>query len=348
MPRRSVELNPPRCRLLCGLVWLVPALACCSVAGLLPEKCYGTSMTNGVVFILHSVPNAAFAADLADALAPLVALPMAFTPDSTARRQAAFGSGAVCVVLLDQVMAGQNEAIVRSAPSTTSVICRERGVALPLAFAAYSSVQVLATIEPTASALRDAITNKQIEAAERNVSRRPTHAPAMRSTPARDTGKNSMLTRSAWGFAATVLVAGIAAPVIDGRAGASSVPAEADLTDGASQASDVMTVAEPVRIAAVAPRHFEPVPLTGLLEHVDASAPGATDLAPASSAVQSVAPELLTVSLIPPVEAQIEIKPDTMIAIVVDAGAPKGGAAPQGSDNAEKERVAREAFKPRA
>lgn len=306
-------------------------------------------MTNGIVFILHSAPDAAFAADLADAIVPHVALAMPFTPD-TGARQAAYGSGATCVVLLDATMAAQPEAILASAPSATSLICRGQGVALPAALSGYRVIEVQGALDATATALRDAITNKQLEAAERNAGRRNSApAPAMRRTPSREIGKTSMLTRSAWGLAATIVVAGIAAPAIGGRAGATSVPPDADPSNGATGATDVVTVAQPVQVAAIAPRQLEPPPLAELLEHIDASAPAAIEAAvPAFSAEEAAPPEeAVMASQAAPVDVQIEIKPDTLIAVVADAGQPKGGAT-HASTSTDKPHAAIEASKPSA
>lgn len=301
-------------------------------------------MTHGIVFILHSAPNAVLAGELADALVPHVAIAIPFTSDTNGR-QAAYGSGATCIILLDEALAAHSEAVFRSAPPATSVVCLARGVALRPSLSGYSVVEAQADLKATAEKLRDAVSRKQSEVAQRDTGRRQAAvAPAMRRTPADADAKSSMLTRSAWGLAATVVVAGIAAPAIGGRAGASSV-ADADPISGASEASDVMTVAQPIQIAAAAPQHFEPPPLAELLDHIDqtpraAPGPSVTALA----AEEPAAPEPLLTSLIAPGEPDVSGAPISVVAPVAHAGQPKGGAAP--AEAPEKPQATPEPDKP--
>ena len=267
-------------------------------------------MTHGIVFILHGAPSAAFAGELADALVPHVAIAMPFTSDTNGR-QAAFGPGATCVILLDETLAAHSEALPRSAPPTTSVICLAPGVSLRPSLSGYSVVEAQADLKATAAKLRDAVSRKQGEVAQRHTGRRQAAvAPAMRRTPAGDVGRSSLLTRSAWGLAATAV-------------------ADADPTNGASEASDVMTGAQPIQIAAAAPQHFDPPPLAELLDHIDqnpraAPEPSVTALA----AEEPAAPEPLLTSLTVPVEPDVSHAPYSVIVPVAHAEQPKGDAAP--------------------
>jgi hypothetical protein len=58
-------------------------------------------MTSGIVFILHGPSDAPYAAELAEALSPHLAFPVALSADAQ-KRATQYGAGAVCVVLWTQ------------------------------------------------------------------------------------------------------------------------------------------------------------------------------------------------------------------------------------------------------
>ncbi|MFN3465483.1 MAG: hypothetical protein ACK4X1_15570 [Terricaulis sp.] len=284
-------------------------------------------MNGSILFILHGPKEAGFAAKLAPTFEPIAALPLVFEAN-LGGRSVSYGPAATCLVLLDQALAAYADVIARTASPATTVICRNADVALPEVLATYCVVD-RKVFEITAPALHEVVARKIKEAAAgRDAAQRiSSHAPAMQREIVNGPGKSSLLTRSAWGLAATAVVAGIAAPAIGGRAGAASV-ADADPIGGVSEASDVVTVTRPIQIAAVAPQYYEPPPLADLLDHIDRNQPAAPEpAATALAAEEPAALEPLLTSLNVPVEPDVS-GTVSVIAPVARAGQPKGGAAP--------------------
>jgi len=164
--------------------------------------------------------------------------------------------------------------------------------------------------------------------------------------------KSSLLERSAWGLAVTVVVAGIAAPAIDGRAAATSAvdPEPATVSQvaalsaaqsaaggaevsasseaGRSQrdaagASNIEAVRRSIPVPAVADGHLEPPPLAELLDHIDADPSPAQEVATAFTGATLLAP--VTASLDAPAEVDVTTFPDS---VAIPSAGPKGGAEP--------------------
>lgn len=290
-------------------------------------------MTDGLIFILHAPGDAAYAADLAAALTPLAAFP--FSISASESRQTEFGAGATSVLLLGSGGDAGYAAIAGALRDQNTVVCAPAGCAVPQSLRCYTSISLPADISAAAATLRDAIAAKQSDAPTRNV------APLLttQAAPARDGGKGSMLARSAWGLAATFVVAGVAAPVVGARAGASSV-ANANPLPQATETSGVMLVAQPVELAAAPPQHFEPPPLVELLDHLDRNTPAVESIS-ASHVEVALAPT--TASFSAPSQVSVEIEPDTQIGVVTFAE-PEGATASQ-DRTADKPRVATAALK---
>lgn len=302
-------------------------------------------MTNGIVFVLHTPAQAAAAAELADTLTSHVAMPMPLSLDAGVRGPA-FGSGATCVLLWDPSLAAQAEAVARIAPAATTVICRSAGAVLPGVFANYTSVVAAASTIETAVALSEAVTRKHILSFEGANGRRATHSPAMRKTPARDVAKTSMLARSAWGLAATVVVASIAAPAIGDRAGAASVRPDQDpaIAPNASTAATTIAYAVEPQVEQELAQPPAP-PLAELLEHIDNSAAEINEPAATVSYASLPAPIVQpTIVLTAPIETAVHAKPD--VAAIAFVELPKDAALPV--DSARKPEVAAGASKPSA
>lgn len=283
-------------------------------------------MDGGIFFILHGPKEAGFAAKLAPTFEPIVALPLAFKAD-VGGRSVSYGPAATCLVLLDQALAAHADVIARTAPPATTVICRNADVALPEVLSTYCVVD-RKVFEVTAPALHEAVARKiKAAAAGRDATQRISHAPAMQRAIVHGPGKSSLLTRSAWGLAATAVVAGIAAPAIGGRAGAAGV-ADPDPIGGVSEASDVIRVTQRIQITAVAPQYYEPPPLAELLDHIDQNPRAAPDPSfTALAAEEPAAPEPLLTSLTAPVEPDVSDAPISVVAPVAHAGRPKGDSA---------------------
>lgn len=283
-------------------------------------------MTNGLVFVLHGPAEARFAADLAAALSPMIAMPMQILAD----RQTAYGSGAICIVALDHDLAARPQSVANSAPLASTIICRGSGVVLPAQLASYSSVDAQPTLEATVAVLSDAIARKQALAAEGATrSRRTTPSLAKRGSEVRETGKHSMVVRSAWGLAATMAVASIAAPAIGGRAGAMSVSTEPDPTNLANAASTGQAAATLTSTQAAEEPELEPVEtpqLIQLLDHYDRveRTEPETVVAYAPEAVASNEAPYSSFETASPVSLSVE----PSVTIAVSAGAPKQASAP--------------------
>jgi hypothetical protein len=291
------------------------------------------AMTDGLVFILHAPGDAAYAADLAAALTPLAAFP--FSISASESRQIEFGAGATSVLLLESGGDAGYAAIAGALRDQNTVVCAPPGCAVPQSLRCYSSISLPADISVAAVLLRDAIAAKQSDAPTRSV------APLLttQASPARDGGKGSMLARSAWGLAATFVVAGVVAPVIGARAGVSSATPLGVTTEAA--ASDVTLVAQPVEMDAAPPQHFDPPPLVELLDHLDRNAPAAVESISASHVEVALAPA--TASFSAPAQVNVEIAPATQIGAVAFVE-PEGEAASQ-DRTADQPRVATAASK---
>lgn len=280
-------------------------------------------MTNGLVFVLHGSAEAGFAADLAAALSPLVAMPMLIAAD----RQTSYGSAATCVVALDHDLAARPLNVALSAPINNTIICRGAGVVLPAPLAGYASIDTQPTLAATVAVLADAIARKQSQAAE-NASRSGRTSPllAKRGAEVRETGKHAMVVRSAWGLAATIAVASIAAPAIGGRAGAVSVSADQDPINRANessvlQAAAVSQVAEQQERAPV-----EAPELIELLDHFDSAERVET------ASVVSYRPETSVAAVEPATSfdtVAVSLTADSNATLTVaSAGVPKQASAP--------------------
>lgn len=291
-------------------------------------------MTDGLVFILHAPDDAAYAADLAAALTPLAAFP--FSISASESRQTEFGAGATSVLLLGSGGDAGYAASAGALRDQNTVVCAPPGCAVPQSLRGYTSISLPADISAAAGMLRDAIAAKQSDAPTRSV------APLLTTpaSPARDGGKGSMLARSAWGLAATFVVAGVAAPVVGARAGASSV-ANANPLPQATETSDVMLVAQPVELAAAPSQRIEQPPLIELLDHLDRNAPEAVESISASHVEVALAPA--TASFSASSQMSVEIEPETQIGVVTFAE-PEGATASQ-DRTADKPRVATAASK---
>lgn len=281
-------------------------------------------MTNGLVFILHGPAEAGFAADLAAALSPLVAMPMLITAD----RQTSYGSAATCVVALDHDLAARPLSVALSAPINNTIICRGAGVALPAQLAGYASVDAQPTLAASVAVLADAIARKQSQAAENaSRSRRTSPSLAKRGAEVRETNKHSLAVRTAWGLAATVAVASIAAPAIGGRAGASSVSVE---PEALAPQANVVQVAATVAPQAAEEPELAPVETPQLIQLLDRY--DRNERAEAAPTI-AYAPEAPAVVVEPSTSfgavAVVSLSADSNAALVVaSAGSPKQASAP--------------------
>lgn len=282
-------------------------------------------MNNGLVFILHGPSRAGFAADLASALSPLAAMPMLIS----ANLNTSYGSGATCVVVLDRDLVEHPLSVVSSVPIAGAILYREAGIAVPTQLALYSSVDAQATFEATISVVADAIVRRQSQAIDRAA--RTRHAApslAKRGSDVRETGKHSMVVRSAWGLAATIAVASIAAPAISGRAGATGVSPVPDQMGRVSetnlQAATILTetqIAEQQEPAPVQSPH-----LIELLDHYDRGT------FVESTTVVAYAPEVVAAIELPAASpaalTPVVLSADANVTHAVAAGAPKQASAP--------------------
>ncbi len=199
------------------------------------KRHYGAGMTSGITFILHAPADAAYAAELAEALSPISAFAVAL-PNAGAR-PTLYGMGAVCVVVWSKAAAAQGVALTGL---TNTVICSVGDAPPPRIVGSESIAHLRAQGAASADAprLRSVIEDIQMRLAERST--RGSATPALAAAAHRgaiglsDNGKNRMAVRSAWGLAATLAVVSVAAPVVGARAGAANIAAN-DQDDAVSQ-----------------------------------------------------------------------------------------------------------------
>ncbi len=183
-------------------------------------------MTSGIAIILHGPADTAYATELAEALSPILAFPVAL--QSGAERPVQYGSGAVCIALWTQDAAARGLASevarVMHGAVSSALVCRIGSAPLPDEFSGNACIQVQqqAGARELGVSLGEAIART----AERNTRPRRSATPSLganRTTSPGREGSGRIAVRSAWGLAATMAVVGVAAPVVGGRAGAANV-----------------------------------------------------------------------------------------------------------------------------
>jgi hypothetical protein len=196
-------------------------------------------MISGIAFILHSPADEAYAAELAGALSPLMAFPVALKADGDAR-PTQYGVGASCIVLWSRDMSAYAQRVLAAMPQSfaNALICRADDAHLPDALSASSvlKAQIAGNAAIDAPRVSEALARMRARFDEPVVGSRTT-APALAragSTVA-PAPKTRFAVRSAWGMVATMAVVGVAAPMIANRAGAASnVPADTATTSAAA------------------------------------------------------------------------------------------------------------------
>ncbi len=187
------------------------------------------AMTGGIVFILHGAEEVHYAGNVARALSPqFTAIPV-----QVGDRALQIGTGATCVVVCSNFLSHPSvvEAVLSSLPCAdeNSLLCLFEGASVPDALQHLSQVRVrgIGAAVPDAKTLGEALRARQANSeAGRGAARpRSLRSPALDAKPSSpvDQGKSQFVVRSAWGFAATMAVVGVVAPLIGARAGAVSI-----------------------------------------------------------------------------------------------------------------------------
>lgn len=293
-------------------------------------------MTSSIVIVLHGPADAAYAAELAGALSPHLAFPVALSLG--AERPTQYGAGAVCVVLWTQdaasrALAGEIARAMHGAVSS-ALVCRLGQAPLPADFSANACIQVhqQAGAQDVATPLRNAIERRLQEWEERSAGPRRSARPSLDAAVAQASsasGGRRMVVRSAWGLAATMAVVGVAAPVVSDRAGAANIPPDqgaapneatvVSVAANATTAAPAVDAAGDVIEAAVAPVSYPaPDPLVEALAAQTAPEPVAAMTQ--EQAVMADEPELVLAAAALP---ELDPKTVEMIAAMA-AGADMG------------------------
>jgi hypothetical protein len=153
-----------------------------------------------ISFVLHAPSDEGYAARLAGHIG---AQPLSLEPGITSRMQ--FGPGVVCIVLWSDVIAAQNEALLRAVTSAVVVVVRKAGSALPGDWATFDFIDA-GTPADDARAIASLVNKPDaviFEAPRLLGAASPPQRLAMRST---------------YGMAATLAVASLVTPFIMERA----------------------------------------------------------------------------------------------------------------------------------
>lgn len=207
-------------------------------------------MTNRITFVLHSTADKEYAAELAEALAPLTAFPVPL--DACSGRGVQFGAGAVCVVVWTQDLYQPEltDVVLAALAGSIANFVIFRAGARPLETLrqrAFACLPEQGNVAADADRLREGITAQQSHAERQDRFGRPAQSPQI-GRPARpesQRGRRSMAVRSAYGLAVTLAVVGVAAPVIAGRTGSTTAePDRAAPLAAAATAAPTATGAE--------------------------------------------------------------------------------------------------------
>lgn len=214
----------------------------------------GETMTNRIVFVLHSAADKEYAAELAGALVPLPAFPVPLL-DTCSGRGVQFGAGALCVVVWTQELHQPeltDAALVAVAGAVANFVIFRAGAQPPeaLRLRAFACLPEQGEVAADANRLREGIAAHQRQTERQDEFGRRAQSPQI-GRPARpepQRGRRSMAVRSAYGLAVTLAVVGVAAPVIAGRTG--STNAEPDSAAPRAAAAAPVPAATDAALAA--------------------------------------------------------------------------------------------------
>jgi hypothetical protein len=179
-------------------------------------------MTDGIVFVVHGGADERYAAALGAALG---AFPAPLPASAASGIQ--FGAGSICIVVWTQDLqmrgAADNVAHVVARARLNTVICRLGGAPAPPALAGLPVLDGQGEAVADAAALREALQRIRAAAAERGVRKRGQATPRLGAASSEQGsriggGRRQFAVRSAYGMAATLAVAGVAASTIGQRA----------------------------------------------------------------------------------------------------------------------------------
>jgi len=159
-------------------------------------------MSDGISFVLHAPADDAYAASLAAAIG---ALPLKLQPNSVASLQ--FGAGVVCIIVWNEALAPQSEALTRALSSGIALVVHRQGSAPPAAWAHFDAVVARDPVAD-AAALAEIAQTHRVTAFERM-------AQLQGATAAK---QQPLAARSAYGMAATLAIASFVTPWIMERA----------------------------------------------------------------------------------------------------------------------------------